>query len=331
MTDTDFQRRRVASEFRCKWFDTPEQMITSGAVDAVVIATPHWQHAEWCISGLSAGLHVICEKPLAVTVSQADEVLRVAKNCKGTFAVVHQSRFEPCYREVKRLLESGELGSMLRCSMIETVWRSQAYYKSSPWRGTWKGEGGGVLLNQAPHLLDRYVWLCGMPERLSAHCNATMHQIEVEDSASSVLQHKGGAHGHIHVSTNECPSVVQTTIACDKGRIVLDHGVARVTRLCRSIREATISDRRYWGEIAGETQELGGGLSSIPALLAEFYKNFALATVGETKLMCPADEGRNAVELANAATLSSSLGHEVALPLVRSHYENFINGKLVES
>ncbi len=211
--------RTVAGEFGCRSFETADELINSGEVDAVVIATPHWQHGDIAIAALNAGLHVICEKPLTVTVEQADEVLRVAAQSSGMFAVVHQKRFEPAYMYAKRLLDSGELGPIYRCSMIESAWRSEAYYRSSPWRGTWKGEGGGVLLNQAPHILDRYAWLCGMPEMVTARCDTSLHDIEVEDTASAIFRHANGAHGYIHISTIEAPAITRTVISCDRGRI----------------------------------------------------------------------------------------------------------------
>ena len=329
VTDANPKGRTFAQEVGCQWFDSPQQMIDSGQVDAVVIATPHWQHAELSVAALRAGLHVICEKPLAVTVSQADKVLGTARECQGVFAVVHQSRFEPAYRQAKQILDGGELGPLLRCSMVETMWRSEAYYKSSPWRGTWKGEGGGVLLNQAPHVLDRYSWLCGMPERVSARCDTSFHNITVEDSATAVFRHATGAHGQLHVSTNECPAVAQTVIVCDRGRLVIENGVLRVTRLRRSIREATTADARYMGDIDGRTQELSGGLiGSIEELLDLFYENVALAAAGKAALVCPGAEGRNAVELANAMILSSAQGCEVRLPLDRAAYEQLIAAKI---
>jgi dTDP-4-amino-4,6-dideoxygalactose transaminase/predicted dehydrogenase len=329
VTDSNANGRKVAKEFGCDWFDSPQQMIASGKVEMLIIATPHWQHAELSIAGLRAGLHVICEKPLCATVSQADEVLKVAKTHKTIFAVVHQNRFEPAYQEAKRILDSGELGALLRCSMIETMWRSEAYYKDSPWRGTWRGEGGGVLLNQAPHLLDRYAWLCGMPEAVSGCCDTMLHNIEVEDSASALFRHAGGVHGYIHASTNEWPEVAQTVIACDRGQIVVEPDRVRVTRLRRSIREATCAGDHESAGMHAETQEFGGGLvHSIPELLNSFYENVALTAAGRTELVCPGDEGRNAVELANAITLSSKLGRELKLPLDRSAYDTFMKTNL---
>jgi dTDP-4-amino-4,6-dideoxygalactose transaminase/predicted dehydrogenase len=326
VTDVNPQGRKLAQSLGCKWFDTPQQMISSSEVDAVTIATPHWQHAELTITALGAGLHVICEKPLSVTASQADAILDASRRAKGLFAVVHQSRLEPAYRDAKEIIASGELGPILRCSMVETVWRSENYYKSSEWRGTWKGEGGGVLLNQAPHVLDRYAWLCGMPESVSGQCSTTLHDIEVEDSASAVFRHAGGMHGHIHVSTNECPAVAQTVIACDRGRIVIEGGAMRVTRLSQSIRQATRADSRYWGDIDSQTRESGGGLvSSIPQLLSLFYENLALAVVGKAELISPGSEGIYAVEIANGIILSSMSGREIHFPIDRALYDELMH------
>jgi dTDP-4-amino-4,6-dideoxygalactose transaminase/predicted dehydrogenase len=314
--------RKVASDFACKWFDSAAEMMRSGDVDAVVIATPHWQHADLAIACLRQGLHVLCEKPLTVTVAQADEVLRVAGESPGIFAVVHQKRFEPAYLGAKRLLESGELGPIYRCSMIESAWRSEAYYNSSPWRGTWKGEGGGVLLNQAPHILDRYAWLCGMPETIQARCDTNLHKIEVEDTASAIMRHHNGAHGYIHISTVEAPAISRTVISCDRGRITIENGKVSVSRLRDSIIERTAKDSRLMGNLESDTREL-----QLPAegdMLAVFYDDFAAAANGSGALTCPGAEGRNAVELANAMILSSTRGEAVSLPLDREGYSQLI-------
>ena len=314
--------RQIGADLHCKWFDSAEDMIQSGDVDAVVIATPHWQHGELAISALRAGLHVLCEKPLTVTVDESDEVLKVAQESRGIFAVVHQKRFEPAYLYVKQLLDSGELGSIYRCSMIESAWRSEAYYRSSPWRGTWKGEGGGVLLNQAPHILDRYAWLCGMPETVTARCDTSLHDIEVEDTASAILHHGNGTHGYIHISTVEAPAISRTVIACDRGRVTIENGQVHVTRLRDSIRERTAHDTQLMGDLESDTRSV-----QIPAtgdVLSVFYEDFALAVHGKGTLTCPGEEGRNAVELANAMLLSSAQGTSVRLPLDRKEYAQFI-------
>ena len=318
--------RKVASDLGCKWFDSADEMIRSGEVDAVVIATPHWQHSDLAVNALKAGLHVLCEKPLSVTVEQSDRVLQAAAESRGMFVVVHQKRFEPAYLFAKQMLDSGELGPLYRCSMIESAWRSESYYRSSPWRGTWRGEGGGVLLNQAPHILDRYAWLCGMPESVNARCDTSLHKIEVEDTASAILYHASGAHGYIHISTIEAPAISRMVLCCDRGRITVENGKVQVTKLRDSIRERTANDTQLMGALESETRTIN--LPTDGDVLGVFYDDFVAAVHGTGELMCPGDEGRNAVELANAMLLSSSLGSAVSLPLDRQQYAEFMEKML---
>ncbi|MFN2406718.1 MAG: DegT/DnrJ/EryC1/StrS family aminotransferase [Pyrinomonadaceae bacterium] len=318
--------RAVAADLQCRWFDSAEELIQSSDVDAVVIATPHWLHGALAIKALNAGLHVLCEKPLTVTVAEADDVLEVAGRSRGIFAVVHQKRFEPAYLYAKELLDSGELGQIYRCSMVESAWRSETYYRSSPWRGTWKGEGGGVLLNQAPHILDRYAWLCGMPETVTARCDTALHDIEVEDTASAILHHANGAHGYIHISTVEAPAMSSTVIACDRGRVTIENGKLQITRLRDSIRERTAHDTQLMGDLENDTRTLQ--LAGDGNALSVFYDDFVSAVHGNGRLTCPGDEGRNAVELANAMLLSSAEGTAVRLPLDRQKYSEFMEKML---
>ena len=318
--------RKVAADLGCKWFDSADDLIRSGEVEAVVIATPHWQHADLAVAALKAGLHVLCEKPLSVTVEQSDRVLQAAAESRGMFVVVHQKRFEPAYLFVKQLLDSGELGPLYRCSMIESAWRSESYYRSSPWRGTWRGEGGGVLLNQAPHILDRYAWLCGMPETVTARCDTTLHDIEVEDTASAILYHANGAHGYIHISTIEAPAISRMVLCCDRGRITVENGKVQVSKLRDSIRERTATDTQSMGALESETRTIN--LPTDGDVLGVFYDDFVAAVHGTGRLTCPGDEGRNAVELANAMLLSSAQGSAVTLPLDREKYSEFMDKML---
>lgn len=320
---------KFGEQFGCKMFLSSDELIGSGEVDCLVIATPHWMHADLAIAGLKAGLHVVCEKPMTVTVSQADEVLRVASTSRGTFAVVHQYRFAQAYQLAKKFLESGELGAIYRASIIESAWRTETYYKSSPWRGTWKGEGGGVLLNQAPHIVDRYIWLCGMPETVTARCDANLHQIEVEDTASAIFRHANGAHGALHISTVECPAISQMVVSCDRGRITIENGKLAISKLRSSIRATTASDPRLWGDMESETYEIHIPQGeSFEELLQRFYSDLLKGLREEAKPACSVEDGRNAVELANAMLLSSSHGSVVPLPLSREEYGQFIGAKV---
>jgi predicted dehydrogenase/dTDP-4-amino-4,6-dideoxygalactose transaminase len=326
VTDVQSTARKVASDYGATWYDTAEELIESGHIDAVVIATPHWQHADLAIKALNAGLHVLCEKPLSVTVAQSDEILKTAAGSRGTFAVVHQKRFEPAYLYVKQLLDSGALGALYRCSMVESAWRSETYYRSSPWRGTWKGEGGGVLLNQAPHILDRYAWLCGMPETVTARCDTSLHDIEVEDTASAILHHANGAHGYIHISTIEAPATSRVVLSCDRGRVTIENGTVHITKLRDSIRERTAHDTQLMGDLENDTYTIQ--LPSGGDALSAFYDDFLAAVHGTGRLTCPGAEGRDAVELANAMLLSSAQGTAVKLPLDRRAYDAFMEERL---
>lgn len=322
-------KKTEAERYGSRWFESAEEMIQSSDVDMVVIATPHWHHANLAVDSLRAGLHVVSEKPLTVTTKQADEVLHTAKSSKGIITCVFQSRFEPVYMEAKALLVSGELGPITRCEMEESFWRSDAYYRSNSWRGTWKGEGGGVLINQGPHVLDRYGWLCGMPESVIGFCGTVLHNIEVEDSASAIFRHPGGWHGHIHLNTNECPQTSRLMISCDRGRITIEDGRIRVDRLADSIRTITSATAESFAQIKCTTTDSGGALIESPSvLLSRFYENFALAIAGKQSLAISIEEAANSVELANAIQLSSATKQAVTLPLDRAAYESFLSARI---
>jgi predicted dehydrogenase len=210
--------------------------------------------------------------------------------------------------------------------MIESAWRSEAYYRSSPWRGTWKGEGGGVLLNQAPHILDRYAWLCGMPETVTARCDTSLHAIEVEDTASAILHHANGIHGYIHISTIEAPAISRMVLSCDRGRITVENGKVQVTKLRDSIRESTARSTQLMGDLENETRTIQ--LPTEGDMLSVFYDDFLAAVHGTGTLTCPGHEGLNAVELANAMLLSSAQGTAIHLPLDRQEYSDFMEKML---
>src|SRR5207247_9375363 len=154
-----------------KTFESSEQLIRSGEVDAVIIATPHYLHTSIGIDALQNGLHVMVEKPISVHKADCERLLAAHKGGKQVFAAMFQQRTEPKYRKLKSRLQNGELGEITRVSWIMTDWyRTEAYYTSGGWRATWRGEGGGVLLNQCPHNLDMLCWLVGRPGRVRGFC-----------------------------------------------------------------------------------------------------------------------------------------------------------------
>ena len=323
------EKRSVADKLGCRWFESADAMLASGCIDLVVIATPHWQHSDIAIAALQSGIHVVCEKPLTVTVAQADAVMCAAAESRGVLTVAFQGRFEPLYQRVKTLLEGGKLGSIQRCEIVETFWRSSAYYRSSGWRATWHGEGGGVVLNQAAHVLDRYLWLCGLPKSVTAFCDTVLHAIDVEDTATAVMRHENGAHGWVHVNTTECPDLSRTVIVCDRGRITVQDGVMKVDQLEELIRARTEGTQDLFGSIRNCKISVQERLIELASeLLVRLYENVALAIAGRQRLLISRTEAAQSVELANAILLSSAKGVVVNIPVDRAAYDSFMQDKL---
>ena len=173
VADIDEKRLELAKSMfgeQLTTFTSASELIHSGLVDAVLIAVPHYEHPSMAIEAMEAGLHVLVEKPAGVYTKQVEKMNEVAaKHPELVYCMDFNQRTNPLYIKVKDLLESGELGEMKRVIWIITDWyRSQSYYDQGGWRATWDGEGGGVLLNQNPHNLDLWQWMCGMPKRVKS-------------------------------------------------------------------------------------------------------------------------------------------------------------------
>jgi len=209
-----------------KPFTCTEEMIRSGEIDAILIATPHYAHTTIGIDALEQGLHVLTEKPISVHKADAQRLIAAHKNPEQVFAAMFNQRTDPHYIKIRDLIRSGELGDIHRVTWLITNWfRSEAYYNSGGWRATWSGEGGGVLLNQCPHNLDLFQWLFGMPSKVRAHCMfGRYHNIEVEDDVTAFLEYPNGSTGSFITSTGEAPGTNRLEIAAERGRVVLEDG-----------------------------------------------------------------------------------------------------------
>jgi predicted dehydrogenase len=207
--DTNLQRaQQFAAEYKVKAYQDVEDMIASSGVEALTVCTPHPLHAEPAIMAANAGVHVLIEKPLASSLQDCDAILNAAKRSGVRIGTTCQRRFyTPCQR-IKRAIEEGKLGRPILGSVAMYGWRDQAYYKSDAWRGSWKAEGGGVLVNQAPHQLDLLQWYMGPIDELFGYWDNLNHPyIEVEDTAIAVLRFKNGALGNIVVSNSQNPAL----------------------------------------------------------------------------------------------------------------------------
>ena len=291
------------------------ELIRGGDCDAVLIAVPHFQHAELAEAALAAGLHVLCEKPAAVQASRVERMIRAAEKAGKTLTFMFNQRTNCVYRAMKALLDSGELGALKRMNWIVTDWyRTQRYYDSGSWRATWAGEGGGVLLNQCPHQLDLLIWLCGMPRAVTASCReGQWHHIEVEDDVSALLEFPGGATGVFVASTGDLPGTNRLEIDCEKGKLVCEDGQVRIWRLPVNEREVCFSSDDPWYretaeagilETDGENPQHAGVINA-----------FAAHLLREEKLIARAEDGLRELELSNAIHLSGWTGKRVEIPV----------------
>jgi predicted dehydrogenase len=313
-------------------FSDPEALIGSGLVDAVIIATPHYQHTTLGISAMNHGLHVMVEKPISAHKADAERLLAAHKeHPKLVFAGMFQLRAEPRYLKMQKLLKSGELGTLVRMSWIMTDWfRTEAYYASGGWRATWKGEGGGVLLNQCLHNLDIMQWLLGMPARIRGFCQlGRYHNIEVEDNVSAYLEYANGATGTFVSSTGETPGTNRFEIVGTRGKLVLEREKLLFSRNEADMLEFSRNSKLGFGRPDVWNVEIpfeNAGNSH-----AVLMQNFVNAIIDGVPLIAPGEEGIHSVELANAMLYSSLQEETLELPMDSAAYERKLQQLIAES
>jgi predicted dehydrogenase len=315
-----------------KTYPSAEDLIRSGDVDAVIIATPHFQHTSLGIAALSRGLHVMVEKPISAHKADAERLIaahRARPEC--VFAGMFQLRAEPRYLKIQRLIQSGEFGQIIRLSWIMTDWfRTEAYYTSGGWRATWKGEGGGVLLNQCLHNLDVLQWLVGMPTRVRGFCQlGRFHNIEVEDNVTAYLEFPGGATGTFVSSTGEAPGTNRLEIVGTRGRVVLENNRLLFTRNDTDALE--FSKTAKLGFAKPEVWNVDIPFENAANGHAILMQNFVNAILDKEPLIAPGAEGIHSVELANVILFSSLLGRDIDLPMDSATYEAKLNELIANS
>lgn len=313
-------------------FPTGEEMIACGKLDAVLIATPHYSHTTLGLHALDAGLHIMVEKPISVHKADCERLIAAHRSKPGlVFGAMFQLRTEPRYRKLKQLIETGELGQIVRVNWIITDWfRTEAYYASGGWRATWKGEGGGALLNQCPHQLDLLQWLVGMPACIRGFCQfGRYHNIEVEDNVTVFMEYPNGATGTFITSTGEAPGTNRLEIAGDRGKLVLENGRLLFTRNETSMRD--FSKTAKTGFARPDVWNVEIPLENTAAQHATVMQNFVDAILDGAPLIVPGAEGINSVEFANAALYSTWTGQTVELPLDSSAYETALQEKIQNS
>ena len=242
-----------------------------------------------------------------------------------------QFRTEPRYTKIQRLIQDGELGDVVRINWIITDWfRTEAYYASGGWRATWKGEGGGVLLNQCLHQLDTLQWLVGMPARVRGFCQiGRFHNIEVEDNVSIFMEWKNGATGVFVSSTGETPGTNRFEIVGTRGKVVLENGKLTFTRNDADMIE--FSKAAKTGFAKPETTEENIPIENAEAPHAALMQNFVDAILDGSPLMVPGEEGIHSVELANVMLYSSLIQQTVELPMDSAAFEKKLQLLIADS
>lgn len=317
-------------------FRSGAKMIRSGAVDAVLVATPHYFHTTIGIDALRNGLHLLVEKPISVHKADCERLIAAYKDTvragkKQVFAAMFNQRTDPRFKAIKKLIDDGELGDLFRVNWIITDWfRSEAYYASGTWRATWKGEGGGVLLNQCPHNLDLMQWMTGLPVSVrSTVALGKYHQIEVEDEVIASMEYANGATGVFITTTGETPGTNRLEIAGDKGKIVVEGDKVILVRNAVPMREFRNTTPEKFAKPPVTVSELPG--QGRGGQHMEITQNFVDAILDGTPLVAPAEEGIRSVELGNAMLLSGLTGKPVSLPLDAAGYEKFLKGLIRRS
>jgi len=327
------------SESAARWrqrgltvFATGEELIASRAVDAVIIATPHFQHAALGIAALQAGLHVMVEKPIAAHKAEAERLLAVRRQYpKQVFGAMFQLRTEPRYVEIKKLLAAGDLGEIVRFSWMVTDWfRTDAYYASSAWRATWKGEGGGVLINQCLHQLDMLQWLLGMPARARSFVQlGRYHPIEVEDSVTAYLEFPIAGTGVFIASTGEAPGTNRLEISGAMGKLLLENDNLTFFRNRVSMIDACRTAKL--GFQKPDVEKIDVPFSNEPAQHATIVRNFVNAILDGAPLIAPGEDGLASIELANVLLYSGLIHQTIELPLDAAAYERKLNELIAAS
>ncbi len=338
-----------AKEEKCRemYPDVPfykdwKDLVNSGKVDAVITTVPHYLHPEIAVYCMEHGMNVLVEKPAGVYAKAVREMNEcAAAHPEVSFGIMFNQRTNTLYQKIRKIVASGELGQMRRTNwIINSWWRPDSYYRQSAWRATWGGEGGGVLVNQAPHQLDLWQWICGIPSKVYAKCIYGCHRdIVVENDVTVVTEYPNGATGSFITCTHDPLGTDRLEIDLDNGKIVVEGSVkATVYRLNKT--EDEMNATMTMGEVEKLTRGNSAGAGDMYTTETiesnevwgqqhiTVMENFAKHILEGEPLLAPGSDGINGVNLANAILLSSWLGKEVDNPVDEDLYLAELNKKI---
>lgn len=325
------------------FFTDWREMLSSGTVDAVVIATPHKSHPEIATYCIAQGMPTVLDKPSGIYSGSVVPMNQCAEaHPQVPFGMMFNMRTNTIYQRVRQVVQSGELGDLRRVQWTATnSWRADSYYAQADWRGTWGGEGGGLLINQAPHQLDLWQWICGMPQKLYANVQfGRFRNIDVENEATIVVEYPNGGTGVFTTCAHDILGVDRLEISLDGGKIVVEDGgksgtIYRLRQTEQEINAAMPLDEMM-RVVQGATLD---GLYTTEELTnstpwgqqrALILENFALHMLEGMTLLVPGVEGINSLRLANASLLSAWTGQEIHFPMDDTAFLTHLNQKVAE-
>ena len=314
------------------FFYSAEEMLDSGLIDACIVSVPHYDHPRLAMACMERGIHVMVEKPAGVYTKQVEEMNAfAAKHPDVVFAMMFNQRTNHVYRKMKELVSSGKYGNIRRTNWIVTTWyRSQAYYDSGAWRATWAGEGGGVLLNQCPHQLDLWQWICGMPVKVDAKLHyGKWHDIEVEDDVSAYVEYENGATGVFVTSTGDASGTNRFEVQMDGCQIIVENDKLILNEYENLITEhyKIAEDKRSGPKITRIEPETDGLFEQHPGVI----NAWGGAILRGEPLIAHGSEGINGLTISNAMHLSSWLGKPVELPIDKDLYYEELKKRIATS
>lgn len=308
------------------------EMLDSGLIDACLIAVPHYDHTRFAIECIKRGIHVMVEKPAGVYTKQVREMNAEAKkHPEVVFGMMFNQRTNCVYRKLRELVQSGKYGNIRRTNWIITDWyRPQCYYDSGNWRATWSGEGGGVLLNQCPHQLDLWQWICGMPVKVQSHLHyGKWHDIEVEDDVTTYVEYENGATGVFITTTGDAHGSNRFEIQMDRAKFIVEHNKLIMEEYEMTEQEFSKTNTAAFATVKSEYSEVetdGKNEQHVGVLNA-----WADAILNGGELVALGSEGINGLMLSNAMHLSAFLGKEVSLPIDEELYYNELMKRVATS
>ena len=321
---------RIAPDIRerIQCFTDADTFLKEADIDAVIIAVPHYDHPDLAIKSMNAGKHIIVEKPIAVHKAEAERLIAEGKkHPELKKSLMFCLRTVGTFKKIKQLIDSGELGKIRRINWVITSWfRSQAYYDSGDWRASWRGEGGGVLLNQCPHQLDLWQWFFGMPKKIHAVVKlGKYHNIEVEDDVNAYMEYEDGAVGNFIASTGEMPGENRLVITTERGRLTCENGKISLIRNEIETSEYCMTTSNSFGCAANWTCEIPAS-NDASHQHRDVIENLANAILHDAPLLAPMEDGIRGLELGNAILLSGLKEKTVTLPMDSAEFAEMLAG-----